>query len=95
MRATTITPTPAYVRPVIHIKISRFTFLENCKSRDFFTHTNQKSREKKSRDFLFKTYYWDRHEVTLEGTVTYAYVKWDDERRARERARLPSFSSVI
>ena len=34
------------VRPVIQIKISRFTFLEKRRSRDFFTHTNQKSLEK-------------------------------------------------
>jgi len=33
--------------PVIQIKISRFTFLEKRKSRDFFTHTNQKSRSRK------------------------------------------------
>jgi len=32
--------------PAVQIKISRFMFLEKRKSRDFFTHTNQKSREK-------------------------------------------------
>jgi hypothetical protein len=34
------------LRAVIQIKILRFTFLEKRRSRDFFTHTNQKSREK-------------------------------------------------
>jgi len=39
------TPARLRVRPVIQIKISRFTFLEKRKSRDFFTHPNQKSQE--------------------------------------------------
>jgi len=39
------------LRPIIQIKILRFTFLKKRKSWDFFTHTNQKSQEKKSQDF--------------------------------------------